>query len=125
MHTVIAHTFEYSPAFRGGAATRLLSDRQEVTPHMAGHRQRAGQPLKAVQRVLNRRHWHQSRLADAIEPGDRVAAVAEGVRSALKLLEPSRAGELAELFVERGAQVMEDAYTDAINGRRRPDDRRY
>ncbi len=125
MTKFIAHTFEYSPAFGGGAATRLLSDRQEVTPHMAGHRRRTGQPLKAEQRVQNRRRWHATRMADAIDPLDRVAVAAEGVRAALKLLNPARAGELAELVVERAAQVMEDAYTDLINERRGPNDRRY
>lgn len=90
---------------------------------MAGHRR--GEPLKAEQRVNNRKAWHTARIAEARGPLDRVHAAMEGVRAALKLLAPDRAGELADLVVERASQVMHDAYTDALNERRKPDDRRH
>lgn len=79
---------------------------------MAGHRRRTGEPLLAEKRVRNRRSAAAARIAAARTPGERLGAAADEVRSALTLVPPARADQVAGSVVEHLVSTASHLYAE-------------
>ena len=79
---------------------------------MAGHRKQTGDPIRVLKRLDNRLAWWTNEIANTDDPVKRMNQSIARLASVLRLLDPARAGELADLIRHRADQATADATTD-------------